>query len=201
MNVALSKIKVQKAIGSNEIPNWLLKTNPESLSALISSIFNASVSQSTVLALWKSADIVSFPKTKSSQLTDQDLRPISLAPSFSQILESSVFNWSFEHISLNIDPNQHGNVKTSFTSHPLVNLIHNWLLSSDTLDIVIRACMIDFSKDFDHNIVIKKLQSLNVHPFLFNWCTDFVRCRYLRVKVGLTKSSWVLIHADVPQGT
>ena len=80
VSVVLSNIKVQKAIGPDEIPNWLLKTNAESLSAPISSIFNASISQATLPSLWKSADVIPLSKIKSSQLSDQDLRPISLTP-------------------------------------------------------------------------------------------------------------------------
>ena len=63
--------------------------------------------------------------------------------------------------------------------------------------------MIHFSKAFgtiDHTIFINKMQALGVHPFLINWCADFLRCRYLRVKVGTNKSSWKLVVAGVPQG-
>jgi hypothetical protein len=50
-------------------------------------------------------------------------------------------------------------------------------------------------------LLIIKLQALGVHPCLINWCADFLRCRYLRVKVGTNKSSWKLMHAGVPRGT
>ena len=176
VSVALSNIKVQKAIGPDEIPNWLLKTNAESLSAPISSIFNASISQATLPFLWKSADVIPLPKIKRSQLTNRDLRPISLTPTLSKIFEGFVFH-----------------------------LMHHWLFSTDSPGSVIRACMIDFSKAFDridHSILVRKLQLLNVHHFLINWCADFLRDRYLRVKLGSFKSSCgKLIHAGIPQGT
>ena len=54
---------------------------------------------------------------------------------------------------------------------------------------------------YDHNILIKKLQVLNIHPSPINWCADFVHCRYLRVKAGPNKSSWKSVHAGVQQGT
>ena len=78
------------------------------------------------------------------------------------------------------------------------------VLYTDSPGSVIQACMIDFSKAFDridHSILVRKLQLLNVHPLLINWCADFLRDRYLRVKLGSFKSSWKLIHAGVPQGT
>ena len=49
-------------------------------------------------------------------------------------------------------------------------------------------------------MLIKKLQTLNVHPCPINWCADFLHCRYLRVKAGPNKSSWKSVHAGVPQG-
>ena len=64
--------------------------------------------------------------------------------------------------------------------------------------------MIDFSKAFDridHNILIHKLQLLNVPAILLNWCADFLLNRQLRVKLGQDKSSWRPIHGGVPQGT
>ncbi len=201
---ALLNIKVHKAPGPDDIPNWLLKSNADLLCSPLSSIFNASISQGKVPSLWKSADVLGIPKTNKTQVTTDELRPISLTPTVSKILEGFVFKWLSEQILPYIDPYQFGNVKKSSTTHALIDLIHHWLAATDASGSVIRACMVDFSKAFDridHNILIKKLQNLNVHPCLINWCADFLRCRYLRVKVGPNKSSWKSVHAGVPQGT
>ena len=127
-----------------------------------------------------------------------------MTPTVSKILEGFVFKWLLEQILPHIDPYQFGNVNKCSTTHALIYLIHQWLAATDASGSVVRACMVDFSKAFDridHNILIKKLQVLNVHPCLINWCADFLHCRYLRVKAGLNKSSWKSIHAGVPQGT
>ena len=109
-----------------------------------------------------------------------------------------------EQISPHIDPNQYGNVKKCSTTHALIHLMQHWLFSTDSPGRPILACMIDFSKAFNrinNSILVRKLQLLSVHPLLVNWCADFLRDRYLRVKFGSFKSPWKVIHAGVLQGT
>ena len=126
-----------------------------------------------------------------------------MTPRLSKILEGFVFKWLAEQILPHIDPHQFGNVKRCSTTYALIHLIHKWLADTDASGSVVRACMVDFSKAFDkidHNMLIKKPQTLNVHPCPINWCADFLHCRYLRVKAGPNKSSWKSVHAGVPQG-
>jgi hypothetical protein len=83
-------------------------------------------------------------------------------------------------------------------------MIHNWLAELENPGSTIRCCVIDFSKAFDridHNILLHKLQQLNIPPILLNWCAEFLHDRYLCVKLGQNKSSWRQINAGVPQGT
>ena len=103
-----------------------------------------------------------------------------------------------------IDPFQFGCVKKSSTTHALVHLIHQWLAATESPKTVVRSCLIDFSKAFDridHNILLHKLQLLNVPPILLNWCAHFLRDRQLRVKLGNSISTWKPVHAGVLQGT
>ena len=157
-----------------------------------------------VPSLWKSADILGISKTSKTSITTDNLRPISLTPTVSKILEKFVFKWLAEQILPHIDPYQFGNAKKCSTTHALIHPIHQWLAATDASGSVVRACMVDFSKAFyrvDHNVFIKKLQILNAHPCLINWCADFLHCSYLRVKAGPNKSSWKFVHAGFPQGT
>ena len=179
---ALICINVHKASGPDEIPNLLFKSNAITLCSPVASIYNASIREGKVPPLWKSANVLPILKKNTAQITDDDLRPISLTPTISKILEGFVFKWVFDQIAPYIDRYQYGNMKKCSTTLALIHMIHHWLAATDSTGSVIRACMIDFSKAFDridHNILIKKLQALGVHPCLINWCADFVRCRYL----------------------
>ena len=188
VEIGQENISLQKATGPDHIPNWVLKTSALLLAGPITSIFNASIAQSRVRTLWKSADVLPLPKISNPKSVDSDLRPISLTPVLSKLLEGFVFRWLLNHIKSSIDHLQFGNIKNCST----------------TPGLIIRCCMIDFCKAFariDHNILLHKLQLLNTSPILLNWCADFLYDRYLRVKRGQHKSSWRSIHAGVPQGT
>ena len=159
----------------------------------------SSISQGHVPSLWKCANVLPLGKVPRPRSIDSDLRPISLTAVLSKVLEGFVFDWLAAVVMPHIDPFQFGCVKKSSTTHALVHLIHQWLAAT-----MVRSRLIDFSKAFDridHNILLHKLQLLNVPPILLNWCAHFLRDRQLRVKLGNSISTWKPVHAGVPQGT
>lgn len=201
---SLLSIKVRKSIGPDDIPNWLLKNFASSICRPVCSIFNSSIRQGHVPVLWKSADVLPIPKMSNPQSIESDLRPISLTPVLSKLLEDNIFQWLCPIILPQIDPRQFGCIKKSSSTHALIHLLHTWLASTETPKTFIRCCLVDFSKAFDridHNILISKLRLLNVPPILLNWCASFLQNRQQRVKLGNVKSGWKFIHAGVPQGT
>jgi hypothetical protein len=60
---------------------------------LVASIFNASIHEGKVPPLWKSANVFPILQKNTAQVTDNDLRPISLTPTISKIFEGFVFKW------------------------------------------------------------------------------------------------------------
>ena len=177
VEIELENISLQKASGPDDIPNWVLKSSASLLAGPITSIFNPSIAQSRVPTLWKSTDVLPLPKKSNPKSVDSDLRPISLTPVLSKLLEGFVFRWVLNHIKSSIDHLQFGNIKNCSTTHALIHLIHNWLAELNNPGSIIRCCMIDFSKAFDridHNILLHKLQLLNTPPILLNWCADFL---------------------------
>ena len=201
----LTSGKLVQATGPDEIPNWVHKCYAPALAGPICSIFNASIAQGVIPSLWKCADVIPVPKVPKPKSVDSDLRPISLTPVLSKVLEHFVSRWLLQVIEPYIDILQFGNTRNCSTTHALIHLIHNWLAALDSPQgKSIRACMIDFSKAFDridHNILLLKLQIFGVPPILLNWCADFLQARNLRVKMGQIKSSWHQINGSVPQGT
>ena len=93
VRAALHKVNLTKSIGPDYLPNWVLKDFADSLSQPVASVFNASLCQSTVPTIWKSADIVPLPKTRPPRIVEKDLRPISLTPVLAKILEGFVCGW------------------------------------------------------------------------------------------------------------
>ena len=204
VEAALLSVQNRKAIGPDEIPNWLLKTCASTISLPVCSMFNSSIREGHVPRLWKSAAVLPLRKIPRPKSIDTDLRPISLTAALSKILESFVFNWLAPIVMPYIDPFQFGSVKKSSTTHALVHLVHYCLSALEISNTIIRTCFIDFSKAFDlidHHILMHKLQLLNVPPVLLNWCSSFLQNRQQRVTLRTCKSNWKEIKAGVPQGT
>ena len=163
-NVLISN-DTHKTPGPDEEPERIFKSNAYTLCSPIASILNASTREGKVSPLRKSANVSTIKKK--ALLTDDNFRPISLTPTISRIFEGFVFKWIFEQIAPHIDRYQYENMRKCSTTLTLIHMIHHWLTATDSIGFVIRAFIIHFSTAFDsinHNILIKKLQALGVHP-------------------------------------
>jgi hypothetical protein len=86
----------------------------------------------------------------------------------------------------------------------LIYMLHKWYEAADKQGNTIRICLLDFSKAFDrldHNILLKKLKDMEIHPLLLNWIANFLTDRQQRNRVGQFFSEWKFLNAGVPQGT
>ena len=69
----------------------------------------------------------------------------------------------------------------------------------------VRAILMDYKKAFDlidHNLLMCKLESYGINPYILNWIHDFLSDRKQRVKLeNDIFSSWDEVSAGVPQGS
>ena len=201
---ALLSSKLHSAVGPDEISAWFLRENASVLCRPLCSIFNSSLRQGFVPSLWKSANVLPIPKSSPALNIDSDFRPISLTPILSKILESFPYRWLLQSVSNQIDALQFGSQQGSSASMALVHLLHKWYEACDDLGSSLRICLLDFSKVFDrvdHNVLLKKLVQMAVHPVLIDWIADFLSNRLQRTKIDQDHSDWKYIQAGVPQGT
>ena len=205
MEKQLSSIKLRKAPGPDGVPNWVLRDFAPILSGPLTSIVNSSIRESHVPVIWKSADVLPLPKISPPKSVEKDLRPISLTPAVSKAcMEHFVYQWLWDCIKDQIDPSQFGARKGCSTVYALIKLLHEWFSATDKLKTVVDIVLIDYAKAFDHlnhNIIISKLQNMEVPQFLVNWVSSFLHDRYQRVKIGNITSPWLHINGGVPQGT
>ena len=101
----LEHINIHKAPGPDNIPNWFLRDFAFALSEPLCCLFNSSLQEGYVPSVWKQANIVPVPKSKPPKSIEQDLRPISLTPTLSKILESLIGRWMLEEIGDKFDKN------------------------------------------------------------------------------------------------
>ena len=91
--VALEKVKVNKATGPANIPPWVLKDCSHHLAAPVTAIFNSSLREGVLPKLWKSATVIPLPKKYPPHTVENEIRPISLTPILTKVFESLVLKW------------------------------------------------------------------------------------------------------------
>ncbi|XP_028414247.1 uncharacterized protein LOC114537304 [Dendronephthya gigantea] len=201
----LRAIKISRASGPDNLPNWVLKTFSDIIASPITDILNTSFTECRVPNVWKLADVCPLPKSSLICDFNNDIRPISLTSTLSKVAESFVIDMALKPVMLSIvDPRQFGFIPGSSTTMALIDMFHHWLSATDGTSSTIRTVLLDFRKAFDlvdHHILIAKLFSIGVKPTIVNWIIDFLRHRQQRVKYDGTFSNWVDVHAGVPQGT
>jgi hypothetical protein len=199
----LTHINTRKAPGPDNLPNWILKEFAHVLCDPICCIFNTSIQQGIVPTLWKSANVTPVPKIKPAQSIQDDLRPISLTPTISKILESFVGQWMLETVSSQFDSKQFGGIKGRSTLHALVDILHIWHTALDNKKFC-RVLFIDYSKAFDHvdhTVVLNKMMAMGIPKFMIKWMFSFLQQRQQRVKIGSDVSPWLTLNGGMPQGT
>ena len=124
---SLQRLNTNKAVGPDQLPNWLLKECAVTLSPPVCSIWNASIREGQVPKAWKYGDIRPLPKVSPPTDISKHLRPITLTPVLSKCLEKYPRDWIFSIIKDLIDPNQHGSIPGHSTITALAQLVHEWL--------------------------------------------------------------------------
>ena len=196
-------IKTSKASGPDDIPNWILKEFVECLSGPVCALFNSSLHQGHVLQVWKSAIICPLTKVPSPSAIEKHLRPISLTPTLSKVLECYVVGWVMDTARDIIDNHQFGPLCGSSTIHALVELVHLWQKALDVPGRRERVLLFDFSKAFDrvdHSLLLEMFGNLGLPNFLVRWLTSFLCQRRQKVKLGSAQSEWATMNVESRRG-
>jgi len=199
----LNRINVHKAPRPDDMPNWVVRDFAPLLYEPLCAVFNASVREGKVPSLWKHANVLPIPKVNPPKSIESDLRPISLTPTVSKVLEAIVGSWILDIVGCQLDDHQFGALKGRSTTHALVDMVHHWHKALDEGHSV-RVLCVDYAKAFDHVdhvILLQKLKSYGVPSFILRWMTSFLCERQQRVKVMDTVSDWVTLRGGMPQGS
>lgn len=141
--------------------NMILMTLPRTL-GIITRIVNKSVATGVFPEQWKKGVIKPIPKTQ-GPVSYNDLRPISILPFLSKILEKVVTEQITEYLeSNNILPmKQSGFRKGRSTSTALIDVVDDLLAARDAGEGTILV-LLDFSRAFDtidNSLLLSKLGS------------------------------------------
>ncbi|XP_045450408.1 uncharacterized protein LOC123659200 [Melitaea cinxia] len=198
-----------KAEGCDSINlEMLLLTMPDTLET-ITSIVNASILTSTYPDVWKTAVVRPLPKI--SNPTDlKDLRPISILPCLSKILEKSVSKQITVYLEKNhmLPEVQSGFRRGRSTVTALLDVTDNILQSQDQ-GMCTLLVLLDFSRAFDSlniNLLLSKLSYYGFDSNAIQWFHSYLSERYQYVKITKHDGSSLIsdrmaISKGVPQGS
>ena len=152
---------------------------------------------------WKQANVVPVLKINPPTKIDKNLRPISLTPTVSKVLESFIGQWLLDELEGKLDPRQYSALRGRSTTHELVDILYHWhqaLGSNSSIGVV----FIDYAKAFDHvdhSTVIRKLTDFEVLQVLIRWVRSFLCDHQQRVKLSQYDSEWLTLKGGMPQGS
>ena len=134
---------------------------------------------------------------------ESDLRPVSLTSPVAKVLEGFSAKSLLMCVWDKLDSKQFA-LSGRSTTQALVYLLHTILELVDGGEMYVRMFFSDFSKGFnlvDHNVMLRKMDNLDVDPHLVRWIAAFLTNRNQRVRVGESLSPPIWLNGRTPQRT
>ena len=192
------------ALGSDGINKKVIKLFLPFILPVITHIVNYSITSSTFPDAWKLAIIKPILKNgRSTNVTN--LRPISILPCLSKILERVVAN-QFKMYLYDCDllnPHQSGFRNMHSTTSALIKISNDILKAIDDSKFT-SLVLLDFAKAFDtvnHSLLLAKLHAIGVDELSVNWFRCYLTGRKQCVRTGDNTSSYLDVISGVPQGS
>ena len=197
-------INPHKASGPDEINGRILKECSSSISPILTTIFQKSLSSGTIPLDWKHANVCPVYK-KGDKHNPINYRPISLTCISCKLLEHIIASNMMSFLEQNsiIYDLQHGFRSSRSCETQLISFIQDLFKANDNntqTDIIV----MDFAKAFDkvsHRHLLYKLQWYGINPSVIGWISDFLGNRTQNVILGGRKSNSIPVTSGVPQGT
>lgn len=188
--------------------NMILLTLPRTLKA-ITAIVNRSIETGVFPQQWKIAIVRPVPKTKHPN-EYKDLRPISILPCLSKIVERAICMQMTDFLELNkiLPQKQSGFRKRHSTSTALLDVVDDILVAQDSGESTILV-LLDYSRAFDTinpTILLAKLAYYGFDSLSLKWFTSYLteRIQYVETRHedgSVSSSTKSLVPRGVPQGS
>lgn len=197
-------LKCSSAAGVDGINSKFLKSTKMYSAIILSKLFSQSLESGSIPDDWKTGKVV--PLHKSGDSHDPfNYRPISLTSVPCKVLEHIICSHLVSFLESNsfFSSAQHGFRRPFSCDTQLLSFtheLHSFLDNGSSTDCV----FLDFSKAFDkvsHKLLIHKLRTLNIDPYVLDWIIAFLSHRVQFVNVNNNNSHLVPVDSGVPQGS
>lgn len=199
----LNKIKTN-ATGADGINLYMIKLCYPEIENHILHIINCCLLENYFPTEWKIAHVIPLPKASKVE-EYKDLRPISLLPTFSKILESIMSEQIKQHLNkYNLIPaHQSGFRSRHSCATALLKITDDILQATDDGKLSVLA-LLDYSKAFDcvnYNILLSMLHFLGFSQNAVKLLENYLIGREHIVKINDTFSTPLELIRGVPQGS
>lgn len=203
VEVALRSLR-SDACGCDGISLRMLRCLMPFCSEIVTDMINMSLSSGTVPLSWKRAIVVPLSKVpRAVELSD--LRPISILPAISKLLERIVFKQLVHHLSENnILPSLQSGFRKHYSTATALSRVTNDIARAADSSMVTFLVLLDFSKAFDiinHDLLVSKLVYYGCSGSALRWFVSYLDCRVQQVRLLNVLSSVLPVTRGVPQGS
>ena len=192
----------RKACGPDGVKGKTLKMCSSQLTYIYTLIFNMSIKNCIIPALWKCSEIIPIPK-KAKVNEMNDLRPIALTSVVMKCLEKLVLNKVKSAFNNVQDPLQFAYRAKRSVEDAILFFLESAYKHIDIPRNYCRALFVDFSSAFNTiqpHILAKKMMEMKVDNGVVSWVLEFLTNRSQYVKLNNVKSKKIHTNTGAPQG-
>lgn len=192
------------AYGKDNICSKMLQRCLPTVCPYITHIVNCCLETGYYPEMWKTSLVKPLPKTTSPKAYNE-LRPISILPAMSKIVERIVNVQMYDYVTKQniLSSSQSGFRKGFSTSTLLLNVTDNIIRSLDN-GLATVLILLDFSKAFDtldHSLLLSKLEYYGFDLASINFFKCYLSNRHQQVVIDSNHSEIALVTSGVPQGS
>nr|CAH7732385.1 unnamed protein product [Callosobruchus chinensis] len=192
------------ACGSDGITIEMVRLCLPAIAPYVLHLINSCLEIGYFPQLWKEALILPLPKIPAPR-TPSDLRPISILPVLSKVLERAISSQltEFLEVSAILPSHQSGFRKGHSTTTALARVCDDILRGMDNKQATVLV-LLDFSKAFDtlnHKLLIAKCKHIGFDLISLRWLKCYLNDRHQYVTIRSKTSSKKPVCSGVPQGS
>jgi len=199
-----SRLRLQSAMGPDDIPPSFLRHAPDSLIALLTALFNYSWHHGVLPRAWRDANLFALFKGGRKPKTDpSSFRPISLTSTTAKAFERLILTRLWSSVGHKISKNQAGFRKHHSTVDQIYRVL-NAIRGAWSVHESLPIAFLDISKAFDRVWVdglLFKLHTIGIRGRSWRWLRAFLTDRRMRIAYNGVYSEWVPLFAGTPQGS
>nr|CAI5835546.1 unnamed protein product [Callosobruchus analis] len=193
-----------KATGTDGINILTIQLCTPHILPYITHLMNFCLANSVYPEMWRKGLVIPLPKTKNPS-SFENLRPITILPTLSKILEKIIESQLKKHLVKNniIPVNQSGFKKNHSCTSALLKVTDDIFRANDQGKLTLLV-LLDFSKAFDtlnHKLMLNILNYIGLSHSAVQLFDSYNSDRMQSVNVAGNRSSFLRLHSGVPQGS